>query len=325
MKFISAEDVDRILNHSELIERLRRGFTEGAVAPPRHHHTMARPDGADGTLLLMPAWTDFVARGVSAGGYLGVKIVTVNPDNNHSGKPAVMGIYLLCDGETGEPLALIDGQALTAWRTACASALAACYLAREDAARMTMIGAGRLAPHLIRAHAAVRPIAEVTIWNRSRSRAEEMAAALAGERFSVAVTGDREAAVRSADIVSAATISSEPLIEGRWLKPGAHIDLVGAFTPKLRESDDETVRRASLFVDTFEGALKEGGDLVQPIAAGIVSRDAVRADLAMLARGEHPGRTRDDEITLFKSTGAALEDFTAGVMVYETWRGGAGL
>ncbi|HET7412157.1 MAG TPA: ornithine cyclodeaminase family protein, partial [Pararhizobium sp.] len=259
MEFISAEHVDRLLNYTDLIEGLRRGFAEGVVAPTRHHHTIARPDGADGTLLLMPAWTDSATRGNSADGYLGVKIVTVNPDNNVRGKPAVMGIYLLSDGETGEPLALIDGQALTAWRTACASALAASCLARKEAARLTMIGAGRLAPHLIRAHAAVRPIAEVTIWNRSRTRAEEVAAMLAGEAFSVAVIEDRQAAIRSADIVSAATISSEPLIEGRWLKPGAHVDLVGAFTPKLRESDDETVRRASLFVDTFDGALKEGG------------------------------------------------------------------
>ena len=132
-------------------------FAEGVCAPTRHHHAIARPDGTDGTLLLMPAWTDFVARGTSAGGYVGVKIVTVNPDNNEHGSPAVMGIYFLADGKTGKPLALIDGQALTVWRTACASALAASYLARQDAARMTMVGAGKLAPHLIRAHAGRPP------------------------------------------------------------------------------------------------------------------------------------------------------------------------
>ncbi len=317
MNFISAVDVDRALTHRDLVEALRGTFAEGVAAPTRHHHTLERPDAADGTLLLMPAWTDFVARGTAAGGYLGVKIVTVNPDNNARGKPAVMGIYFLADGETGEPLALIDGQALTVWRTACASALAASYLARKDASRLAMIGAGKLAPHLIRAHASVRPVREVAIWNRSLEKARQLAAEFEGSGLSVHATEDREEAIRSADIISSATISDVPLIEGRWLPAGVHVDLVGAFTPKLRETDDEVVRRATLFVDTFDGALKEGGDLVQPIAAGIISRDDVKADLAMLARGQHPGRSSAEEITLFKSTGTALEDFSAGCLVYE--------
>lgn len=317
MQFISAEDVDHFLTYGDLVEALRRTFAEGVSAPTRHHHAIERPDATDGTLLLMPAWTDFMARGNSDGGYVGVKIVTVNPDNNARGKPAVMGIYFLADGRTGEPLALIDGQALTVWRTACASALAASYLARRDAARMAMIGAGKLAPHLIRAHAAVRPIREVTIWNRNAGKARQLAAQLDGGGLSVRATDDRESAIRSADLVSAATISQVPLIEGRWLSEGVHVDLVGAFTPKLRETDDEAVRRATLFVDTFDGALKEGGDLVQPIEAGVISRDAVKADLAMLTRGQHSGRTGEREITLFKSTGTALEDFAAGCLVYE--------
>ena len=317
MEFISAEDVDQALTHRDLVDALRRTFAEGVVAPTRHHHAIERPDATGGTLLLMPAWTDFAARGSSAGGFLGVKIVTVNPDNNTRGKPAVTGIYFLADGETGEPLALIDGQALTVWRTACASALAASYLARRDASRMAMIGAGKLAPHLIRAHAAVRPIREVTIWNRNLDKARKLAAELDGSGLSVRATDDRESAVRSADIVSAATISQVPLIEGRWLQEGVHVDLVGAFTPKLRETDDEAVRRATLFVDTYDGALREGGDLVQPLQAGIISRDDVKADLAMLTRGDHPGRSSEREITLFKSTGTALEDFSAGCLVFE--------
>ena len=321
MRVISADDVDRTLAHGELVEALRRTFAEGVVAPTRHHHTIERPGASDGTLLLMPAWTDFTARAGAAGGYVGVKVVTVNPGNNARGKPAVMGIYFLADGETGEPLALIDGQALTVWRTACASALAASYLARQDAARMAMIGAGKLAPHLIRAHAAVLPIREVEIWNRNFETARRLAAELDGGGLSVRATEDRESAIRSADLVSAATISGVPLIEGSWLPEGVHVDLVGAFTPQLRESDDEAVRRATLFVDTFDGALKEGGDLVQPLAAGVISRDDVKADLAMLTRGEHPGRRDAREITLFKSTGTALEDFSAGCLVYEKCAG----
>ncbi|WP_099865774.1 ornithine cyclodeaminase family protein [Pararhizobium haloflavum] len=320
MQIISAAEVDAALSYNALADALARTFAEGIEAPTRHHHTIERPDGADSTLLLMPAWTNFCDRGSSSQGYIGVKLVTVSPDNNALGKPAVMGAYLLSDGLTGEPLALIDGQALTVWRTATASALAGRYLARENASRMTMIGAGKLAPHLVRAHAAMRPISHVTLWNRSRDNAQAVAEVLADDPFEVEVVDDREDAIRHADIVSAATISDKPLIEGRWLKPGAHVDLVGAFTPKLRESDDETVRRATLFVDTFDGALKEGGDMAQPIKSGVISRDDVVADLAMLCRGDHAGRTRDDEITLFKSTGAALEDFAAGVLVYETVR-----
>ncbi|WP_404863026.1 ornithine cyclodeaminase family protein [Georhizobium sp. MAB10] len=323
MRVISASDVDRVLSYTALADALARTFAEGVQAPTRHHHTIERPDGADTTLLLMPAWSDFCARGTSADGYIGVKLVTVSPDNNALAKPAVMGVYILSDGQTGEPLALIDGQALTVWRTATASALAGRYLARKNASSMAMLGAGRLAPHLIRAHAAMRPISHVTLWNRSRGNADAVAEALRDDPFEVRVVEDREEAIRDADIISSATISETPLIDGRWLKPGAHVDLVGAFTPKLRESDDETVRRATLFVDTFDGALSEGGDLVQPIAAGIVSRDDVKADLAMLASGTHPGRTSDDEITLFKSTGCALEDFAAGILVYETVTGAA--
>jgi len=322
---IPADAVERNLTYRTLIEALREAFAEGVSAPTRHHHTMERPDGAAGTLLIMPAWSDAEKRGTASGGFLGVKIVTVNPDNNRRGRPAVMGTYYLADGETGEPLALMDGQALTVWRTACASALAASYLARADAEHLVMIGAGKLAPHLVRAHASVRRLARVTLWNRTREKAEALAAELAGEDFAVSVTDDREQAIRQADIVSSATISAVPLIEGRWLKEGAHVDLVGAFTPKLRESDDEAVRRATLFVDTYDGALTEGGDLVQPLQAGVIARSDVKADLAMLSRGEHAGRQSAEEITLFKSTGAAIEDFAAGCLVYRNEKAGRGL
>lgn len=319
MRVIAGEDVDRLLPYDRLIPALRAAFAEGVAAPTRHHHTVARQTGSDGTLLLMPAWTTG-ADAASAAGYLGVKIVTVNPDNNARGEPAVRGIYFLAEEATGAPLAVIDAEPLTARRTAAASALAASYLAREDAADLLVIGAGRLAPQLVRAHSAVRPIRRVMLWNRSHEKAAALAASLAAEGFEARVVRDREEAVRQADIISSATISEAPLVKGDWLKPGAHLDLVGAFTPKLRESDDAAVRRATLFVDTFDGALKEGGDLAQPLAAGIIARGDVKADLAMLAKGEHPGRTDRDEITLFKSTGAALEDLAAARLVYEADR-----
>jgi ornithine cyclodeaminase len=320
MLTISAAEVDRALTFPRLVETLRTAFREGAVQPVRHHHTIERPTGAASTLLLMPAWTDFNAAH-SAGGHIGVKIVTVSPDNNAIQKPAVMGLYLLLDGITGEPQALIDGQRLTQWRTACASALAASYLAREDASKLLVVGAGALSPFLAKAHSAIRPVRQIRIWNRTQANAEKVAAELRSEGFPAEAAGDLDVALGEADIVSSATISTTPIIKGAMLKPGAHVDLVGGFTPTMRESDDEAIRRAHVYVDTRAGATKEAGDIVQPLASGVLSKDAIVADLHELARGEKKGRETADEITLFKSVGAALEDLAAGIAVYRAVKG----
>jgi ornithine cyclodeaminase len=314
MLSISPNDVDGCLDFPFMVETLRQAFVEGAVQPVRHHHQIDYPEGNPATLLLMPAWTDFTSG--RKDGHIGVKIVTVSPDNNAVGKPAVMGLYLLLDGRTGEPQALIDGQRLTLWRTAAASALAATWLAREDAEKLLVIGAGALAPFLARAHASVRPIREIRVWNRTAANARKMAAALRNEELNAEVTADLETALAWADIVSSATISPEPLVKGALLRPGTHVDLVGAFTPALRESDDEAVRRAKLYVDTRAGASKEAGDIVQPLKSGVIEPGDIVADLFELARGEKPGRQSSEEITLFKSVGAALEDLAAGIAVY---------
>ncbi|MGN6535670.1 MAG: ornithine cyclodeaminase family protein [Mesorhizobium sp.] len=316
MLTFSADDVDRALTFPGLVETLRGAFRDGAVQPVRHHHGVEKPDGAASTLLLMPAWTDFNAAGTSKDGHIGVKIVTVSPDNNAIGKPAVMGPYLLLDGRTGEPEALIDGQRLTQWRTACASALAASYLAREDAARLLVIGAGALSPFLAQAHAAVRPLTKIRIWNRTSANAEKVVAALVAKGLPAEMASDLDAELAEADVVSSATISSEPLVKGKLLKAGAHVDLVGGFTPDMREADDEAIRRARVYVDTRAGATKEAGDIVQPLASGVLKPEAIVADLAELARGGKRGRESAAEITLFKSVGAALEDLAAGIAVY---------
>lgn len=318
MLTISAADVDRALTFRGLVETLRTAFFEGAVQPVRHHHAIERPDGADTTLLLMPAWTDFRNAETSRGGYIGVKVVTVSPDNNALGKPAVMGVYLLLDGLTGEPLALIDGQRLTQWRTACASALASSYLSRENSTRLLLIGAGAMAPFLARAHAAVRPISEIRIWNRNWANAQKVAVDLASQGFSATAVNDLDAELGWADIISSATISKTPLVKGELLKPGTHVDLVGAFTPEMRESDDDAVLRARIYVDTRSGATKEAGDIVQPLKTGTIIHDDIVGDLHELTRGEAQGRETPDEITLFKSVGAALEDLAAGVAVFES-------
>lgn len=310
MRIVTAEELSGILDYRALVEALDEAFRADIVVPVRHHHTIPQP-GTDATLLLMPAWTQSGRR------FVGCKVVTVFPDNAEAKRPSVYGQYLLMSGETGEPLALIEGRMLTALRTACASALAARYLAREDASHLVMIGAGALAPHLVRAHAAVRPIRRVTVWNRTNARAVALGFALAEQGFVVDVSDDL-AVVRDADIVSCATLSREPLVRGGWLKAGTHIDLVGGFTPAMREADDEALRRAHIFVDTRDGALKEAGDLVDPLTRGVIKEADVRGDLFDLCRGRSAGRETGEEITLFKSVGTAIEDLAAAVLTWNS-------
>jgi ornithine cyclodeaminase len=312
MRVITAEEIDRALAYPALIEALREAFRADIETPLRHTHMIPQPSGAEAKLLLMPAWTKSGER------LVGCKLVTVYPDNAKLEKPSVYGSYLLLSGETGEPLAVMDGTALTARRTACASALAASYLAWEDAAHLVMVGAGALAPELIRAHTAVRPIKRVSLWNRTRKRAVQTAFGLSVGGVEVEVVDDLEAVVREADIVSCATLSATPLIRGKWLKKGAHLDLVGAYTPKMRESDDDCVRRARVYVDTRGGAPKEGGDIAQPLKSGVLKKDGIRGDLFELCRGEVKGRTSATQITLFKSVGSAIEDLAAAMLAWRT-------
>ncbi len=316
MRIISGADIADALTFPELIETLRSAFRADTVTPVRHHHAVRLPDQSDATLLLMPSWTDFAAQGHSDRGYIGVKIVSVFPDNASRDRSTVSGVYLLMSGRSGEPLALIDGTVLTLWRTAAASALAASYLARQDAHRLLMVGAGALAPYLIDAHAAVRPVREVLVWNRTASAATRLAAGMADRKFSITATTDLESAVRSADIVTCATLSQKPLIHGDWLPVGVHIDLVGGFRPDMREVDDAAIERARLFVDTRQGALAEAGDLVQPLQSGLIGEEDIAADLFDLTHGEHAGRRCHDQITLFKSVGTALEDLAAAIHVF---------
>jgi ornithine cyclodeaminase len=320
---ISAAEIDAALDHRELVETLRQAFRDGAVQPARHHHVVERPDGAASTLLLMPAWSDFAAAGSSKDGFIGVKLVTVTPDNNKIAMPSVMGVYLLLDGTTCEPLAMIDGQRLTLWRTACASALASTYLSRADSRRLLVIGAGALAPFLARAHAAVRPIERIAVWNRTAANAEKVAAGLRADGYEAETVADLDEAVSAADIVTAATISTVPLVKGEKLKPGTHVDLVGAFTPAMRESDETAIVRSQVYVDTRFGATREAGDVVQAIAEGALRAEDIRGDLFELACGRAPGRGSDEEITLFKSVGAAIEDLAAATAVYRKFSGRA--
>ncbi len=322
MKILSAADVDAALDDLTLIDRLEALFRAGCEMPLRHHHPIKAPLGAgsaDAMLLLMPAWTRASpAEGTSP--RVGVKIVSVFPDNDRRGLPSIYGQYLLLDGTTGQTLAMLDGTMLTKRRTACASGLASRYLSRPDSSKLLMIGTGALAPQLIRVHAKVRPIREVAIWGRTPAHVETLATELSaslpkvlGRPMVVRAVADRQAAISVADIVSCATLSKAPLVEGAWLREGQHLDLVGAYTAAMRESDDKAAWRARVYVDTRAGALKEAGDIVQPLANGTIEEDDIIADLFELTRGQQIGRLPGDAttITLFKSVGAALEDLAA--------------
>jgi ornithine cyclodeaminase/alanine dehydrogenase-like protein (mu-crystallin family) len=314
VRIVTAGDLDRVLAYPALIDALREAFRSDVTVPLRHHHAIAQP-GAEAMLLLMPAWT---AAGQSAGeSFIGCKLVSVFPNNAKLGKPAVYGSYVLMSGATGEPLAVMDGTTLTARRTAAASALAASYLAREDASHLVMIGAGALAPQLVQAHASVRPIKRVTLWNRTRGNAVKLAFGLSVGGFETEIADDLEAAVRDADIVSCATLSATPLVKGKWLQKGTHVDLVGAYTPKMREADDDAVKKARVYVDTRAGAFKEAGDIVQPLKKKVLKQTDIRGDLFDLCRGKAKGRTKASDITLFKSVGTAIEDLAAAMLVWK--------
>lgn len=289
-----------------LIEALAAMFREGCEAPLRHRHAMPGEGGAENTLLLMPAWR--------AHGHTGVKIVHVAPGNAARGEPAVHAAYLLSDATTGAPLALMDGGELTDRRTAAASLLAARHLARADSARLLLLGAGKVARALAEAYAARFPIADIAIWSRSAARAQRLAAELAAHGLPARATDRPDPA--QADIVSAATLAAEPLVRGAELRPGTHVDLVGAYRPDMRESDGAVLARATLVVDTRAGAMAEAGDVVQAIAEGAITPAHVVADLADLCRGIHPGRRDAAEITVFKSVGWAGEDLAAAALAY---------
>ena len=311
LQVCSAAEVHAALPWLALAAALEAAFARGdTTAPLRHAHALSSVDVAassPGSLLLMPAWSPRA---------IGVKTVTVMPGAAALGAGTVQASYLLLDRATGVPLALIDGEALTLRRTAATSALAARQLARADAKRLLLVGAGRLAPWMARAHLARHAgLREVQVWSRDGSSAEALARRLCGEGVDAVVARDLQAAVQRADVVSCATTSREPLVRGDWLRAGTHLDLVGGFRPDMREADDAAMARSRVVVDTYAGALAEAGELLQPIANGTFTAAHVVAELAELLRGDKPGRLSPDDITCFKSVGAAVEDLTAALLV----------
>jgi len=298
--------VEAALDWPGLIAALRDGFASGAaIAPARQSLAIELPGGEAATLLVMPAW--------EGGRAIGVKVVTFFPGNAAKGQATINAGYLLFDGADGHCVAAIEGDALTARRTAAASALAADYLARHDARVLTVVGTGQLAMAVVEAHAAVRSYDRVLVWGRSPEKAQRVAGALAAKGLAAEAAADLEAACRAADVVSCVTASTQPVIRGAWLRPGSHLDLIGAFKADMRESDTLAVTQARVFVDGRPGALL-AGDLAQPMAEGVFDPAAIVADLAELTRGA-PGRRDATERTLFKSVGLSQEDLLAAMQV----------
>lgn len=310
MKVVTGEEVHRLCEW--------RGLAEALAESHRGPRPLTGHAGLDiemrrvrQTYLDLPAWIPGIA--------MGSKLVTVFPDNpdRRPHLPAVQAAYVLFDGDDGRPLALIDGTALTYRKTAADSALGAMLLARKDAKILALIGAGGLSPYLARAHLAARSsLSRVLVWNRTTARAAAVAEGLRGEGVAAEAVADIETAVRQADVTSCCTASEVPLVRGEWLKPGSHLDLVGAFTPDMRECDDEAVLKARLFVDSREFAINKAGDLASPISRGLISRGDVEADLFDLTQPDYDvGRKRND-VTLYKNGGGGHLDLMTALYIW---------
>jgi ornithine cyclodeaminase len=291
-------------DHTGLVAALAEAFRNPAEMPARMHANLPGDDHA--RLLVMPSWTAREA--------IGVKIVAVVPSNGERGRPTIDGAYLLMDGLTGKPLAVLSAPALTALRTAGVCALAASLLARRTTKTLLVIGTGALAPFLVRAYSALCPLDRVILWGRDPRKAEALAGRLSDMRVHIVVASRLRDAVGEADVICSATSSREPLLEGCHITPGTHIDLVGSFAPEMREADTELFRRGRLFVDT-ETAFDESGDLIVPLHEGIIDRNAL--DLTSLLRSPDLGRVSDSDITIFKTVGTGLADLAVARYILE--------
>lgn len=305
---IDSEEMIRHLAWPDLIEALRLQFIAGCEVPERHHHSMQVPGDPDATMLLMPAW--------QSGERIGVKLVNVFPGNTKVKLPSISADYLLYDGKTGQNLAVMDGALITSRRTAAAAALGAKFLSRDNSETLFLVGAGRVASLVPEAMRTVRPIKKVLVWDLYEESAREAVERFSTEGFDASVELDLERGTISADIISCATLSKEPLIKGAWLSPGQHLDLIGSFTPDMRETDDDAMRIADVYID-IDTALTECGEMIEPLRSGAITPADIVGDLASLCRETAPSRTSDNAITLFKAVGTALEDLAAASLAYD--------
>lgn len=299
---LTREDVEPLLDWGALADALAEGHrgNRAEVGDQFLHR------GED-TLLSRAAWIDGLG--------IAVKSVSVFPGNPAQGRPSIHGALLLFDDTTGEVEAVVDNRLVTRWKTAADSLLGARLLARADARHLLILGAGPVAESLVEAYRSHWPDMRISLWNRTPEKARDLA-----ERLDLTPVTDLEAAVAEADIVATATMARAPVLKGDWLRPGQHVDLIGAFTADMREADDTALRRARLFVDSRETTLDHIGELKIPLAAGAISREDVLGDLYDLCNGAS-GRQSDDDITLYKNGGGAHLDLMTGRYILRAWRG----
>ena len=309
MKVYDRENVASSLQYGILIEALRKAFSSKITTPERVQHTIKNKNGSDASLLLMPAW--------KIGEHIGIKIVSVFPENTTNNMSAVHANYFLMNANDGKPVAVMDGTELTLRRTACASALAADYLVKKNVDTLLMIGTGNLAPHMIKAHCVVRNYSRILIWGRNEEKAKRLALSLNIKDKEIVAKNDLKEALNVADVISCATLTQKPLIMGDWIKPGQHLDLVGAFTPDMAEADSKAIAMSKIVVDTYEGALSESGELINALKEGRIKKKHILSDLRELVLEEKDIRKDSNDITLFKSVGTALEDLAAAKLVIE--------
>jgi ornithine cyclodeaminase/alanine dehydrogenase-like protein (mu-crystallin family) len=302
--FIGIE-IEKRLDWQRLIDALAEGHR--GPRPALGDLFLAR---GENTLLSRAAWIE----GLGAA----VKSVTVMPGNAARGLPSVHGAMILFDDATGRVEAVIDSGLVTKWKTAGDSVLGARLLAREDASRLLIIGAGAVAASLVEAYGAIFPGIAITVWNRNRARAEALARQAP---HPVAVADDLVAAIAAADIVATATLAKEPVVRGEWLREGQHLDLIGAFTKEMREADDEALRRSRIFVDSRETTIGHIGEIAIPLAAGVIAEEDIEGDLADLVAGR-AGRRSREEITLYKNGGGAHLDLMTARVILEAARAG---
>ena len=297
MRIIAGKDIETVCSWPMIVEAMRDGH--------RREPAILRDsllENGNRKMLVRTAWI--------AGLASGTKAVTIYPDNPTLDvpKPSVQGQVLLFDEASGHVEAVLEGVDLTGWKTAGDSALGADCLARKDICTMLMVGAGSMAGPLVEAHRSVRPSIEtVIVWNRNAERGEALAGRLIEAGIDARYEADLDAALPQADLLCSATMTQEPLIKGRLIKPGTHVDLVGAYTPAMREADDETLQRGDLFVDSFATTIGHIGEVTIPLESGAISRDNILGDLHALVQGK-AGRTSDDAITVFKNGGGAHLD-----------------
>lgn len=307
--YFSASDISGSISYTALLRVLEKAYVMKACLPDRLHYNIGQSWETDARLLIMPAWR--------SDKYLGVKLISLYPDNPAKGLPNISGLYCLFDGEDGLLLATFDAAEITALRTAAKSVLASGYFIRERIGTLLVVGTGKLAAYFIRAYGEVLKPEKILLWGRNQSRAEKIVGELVKDLPMLSRAKDLEEAVGVADVISTLTTAKEPVISGAWCKKGCHLDLVGAYCPEMREVDDIAIGKASIYVDSFQGALKESGNIIQPLERGIISRDDIQAELLDLIRQDVIPDLKGKDLSIFISVGSAIEDLGTAVEIYE--------